>query len=131
MLGQDHADRRQLRHLMATEPPLQLPLLRGELPAAAPACRRKVIDDLIDVILRSQFPARVRMPALPARLAPLTLPRINSFALARASARRSARVFGGSDDGGLELVPRVLARLGLQMIQPLLQVPHPCRRDRE
>jgi hypothetical protein len=52
MLGPDHADRRQLRDLMATEPPPRLLLGASEL-ATAPATRvRVVIDDLIDLILR-------------------------------------------------------------------------------
>ena len=51
MLGPDHADRRQLGNLMATEPPARAALLSCEL-AAAPAARiGVVIDDLINLIL--------------------------------------------------------------------------------
>jgi hypothetical protein len=51
MLGPDHADRRQLGNLVATEPPARTALLSYEL-AAAPAARiRVVIDDLINPML--------------------------------------------------------------------------------
>jgi hypothetical protein len=88
---------------MATEPALQ-PLLLGEERATTAAARIwEVIDDLIDLILRLEFAARALMPSCAPGL-PGTPPswRINSFAFA--SARRSARDFGGSEDGGLELV---------------------------
>jgi len=66
MLGPDHADRRQLSDLMATEPPLGLLLTGGE-PATAPATRlRIVIDDLIDLILRRALATRTPMSRLPA-----------------------------------------------------------------
>ena len=89
---------------MATEPPPRPPLLGGELASAAAARIRVVIDDLIDLILGPQLATRTRVPGLTASLALLALPRISSLAFARASARRCARVFGGSDDGGRELV---------------------------
>src|SRR5438045_2765363 len=58
MLGPDHADRRQLSDLVATEPPPGLLLLSGEL-ATTPAARLRVmIDDLIDLILRAQLATR-------------------------------------------------------------------------
>ena len=62
-----------------------------------------MIDDLIDLILGTQLATRTPMPGLPASLALLPLPH-QLLAFARASARRCARVFGGSLDGGLELV---------------------------
>jgi hypothetical protein len=51
MLAPDHADRRQLTDLMATEPPLGLPLLGSELATTAAARIREMIDDLINLIL--------------------------------------------------------------------------------
>ena len=74
MLGPGHADRRQLAHLVAAEPPARPALLIIE-PAPATATRiRIVIDDLIDLILRLQIATRTLMPGLPTRLAPLALP---------------------------------------------------------
>jgi hypothetical protein len=52
MLGHEHADRRQLGDLVATEPPARpaLPIIE---PTPATATRiRVVIDDLIQLILR-------------------------------------------------------------------------------
>ena len=62
-----------------------------------------MIDDLIDLILRPQLPTRTPVARLSASL---TLPTLTTqfFAFSRASARRCARVFGGSLEGGLELV---------------------------
>ena len=74
MLGPDHADRRQLGDLMATEPPLRAPLLGGERAAAPTARVRVVIDDLIDLILGTELATRTPMPRLPAGLALLALP---------------------------------------------------------
>ncbi len=48
---------------------------------------------------------------------------MNSFAFARASARRCARVFGGSNDAPRTRA-RILTRPGLQPTQPLLQRLH-------
>ena len=51
MLGQDHADRRQLGDLVATEPPA-LTALAIIKPTPAPAARLRIeIDDLIHLIL--------------------------------------------------------------------------------
>jgi hypothetical protein len=73
MLGPDHADRRQLDGLMATESPRRATLIPIK-PASTPATRiRIVIDDLINLILRAQLTTRAPMPALPTRLALLAL----------------------------------------------------------
>ena len=73
MLGPDHADRRQLSDLVATEPPPRAPLPHAE-PAAAPTARlRIVIDDLINLILGTQLATRTPMARLTARLALPTL----------------------------------------------------------
>ena len=64
-----------------------------------------MIDDLIDLILSTELAPGALMPRLtrpPLRGSPSE--RMNSLAFARAFARRSARVFGRSDDGGRELV---------------------------
>ena len=74
MLGPDHADRRQLRNLMATEPPPRRRCSSGERATAPTARIRVVIDDLIDLILGPQLATGTPMPGLTARLAPLTLP---------------------------------------------------------
>lgn len=104
MLRPGHADRRQFGDLVATESPTGPALLLAE-PAPAPAAHLRVmINDLIDLILRPQPTTRTRVPKLPAGLAPPPSRRISSFAFARASARRCARVLGGSNDGDLELV---------------------------
>jgi hypothetical protein len=47
MLAPDHADRRQFRDLMTTEPAARPLLLGGELPGAPAARLRVVIDDLM------------------------------------------------------------------------------------
>jgi hypothetical protein len=71
MLGHDHADRRQLADLVATEPPTPtaLPLIKPTPATAAPI--RIVIDDLIHPILRLQIATRTRMPTLPTSLTAL------------------------------------------------------------
>ena len=89
--------------LVATEPPLGLALLDEVLGDRTAAGVRVVIDDLVHPILGAQLTARTTMPALTASLTPAPSRRISSFALARASARRCARVLGGSIDGGLAL----------------------------
>jgi hypothetical protein len=73
MLSHEHADRRQLGDLMATELSPRLPLFGGEL-ATAPTTRRWiVIDDLINLILGPQIATRTLVSGLPASLAPLAL----------------------------------------------------------
>jgi hypothetical protein len=127
MLGHDHADRRQLRELMATEPPPRMPLLGGKL-AATPAARlRIVIDDLIHLILRPEPAPRAPMPRLTAHLALLTLPAHQLLSLrARRRPPLSPR---------LRRIPRrrsrtrarILPRLLLQPPQPILMLLNPGR----
>jgi hypothetical protein len=69
MLDQQHADRRQLSDLMATEPAIGPALIERELAAATTASVRVVIDDLIDLVLGSELATRTAMQILPARLA--------------------------------------------------------------
>jgi hypothetical protein len=69
MLEHDHADRRQLRDLVAAEPATRSTLAGGELAAAPPTGVRIVIDDLIDLVLRRKLTARTRVPRLAASLA--------------------------------------------------------------
>jgi hypothetical protein len=74
MLDGDHADRRQLADLMATEPPARPTLLLLE-PTPAPTTRvRVVIDDLIDLILGPQLTTGTLMPWLPTSLTLLAFP---------------------------------------------------------
>jgi hypothetical protein len=73
VLGHDHADRRQLRDLVATEPAPRSLLVCGEL-TTAPATRLRVmIDDLIDLILGRELATSTPMPRLPTRPTPLPL----------------------------------------------------------
>ena len=125
VLGPDHADRRQLRDLVATEPPLRTPLLGGELTTAPTTRIREVIDDLIDLILRPQHATRTAMPRLPASLALLALPahqllrpRPRLRPPLRPRLRRIHRRRPGTRTG-------VLTRRSLQTTQPLLQLLHP------
>jgi hypothetical protein len=74
MLSHDHADRRQLADLVATEPPARpaLPVIK---PASAPATRVwVVIDELIHLILRLEIATGTRMSGLCTTLATLALP---------------------------------------------------------
>jgi hypothetical protein len=74
MLGHDHADRRQLADLVATEPPAWPALLIIKPASASTARIRVVIDDLIHLVLRPELATRTPMPRLTARIALLTLP---------------------------------------------------------
>jgi hypothetical protein len=74
MLGEDHADRRQLGDLMATEPPTRPLLLSCELSAAPAARIREVIDDLIHLIRRPVLTTSATVSGLSTRLTALTLP---------------------------------------------------------
>src|SRR5512134_841078 len=74
MLAEDHADRRQLGNLVATEPTARpLLLVRLKPSAAAAADLRIAIDDLIHLIGRLQLATRATMPRLPALFATLAL----------------------------------------------------------
>ena len=73
VLGHEHADRRQLADLVATEPPAR-PLLLSIEPAPASATRpRKVINDLIHLILRLELTTRTQVPRPPTSRSSLTL----------------------------------------------------------
>jgi hypothetical protein len=69
MLDQDHVDRRQLGHLVATEPAIRPTLVAGELVTARATSIRIVIDDLIHLILGLQLTTRTQVPRLTARVA--------------------------------------------------------------
>ena len=88
MLDHDHTDRRQLGDLAAAEPATGLTLLDRELMAAPAARIRVVIDDLIDLILGLQNRPAPRCPDWPPALPWAPSRPSNSFAFARASARR-------------------------------------------
>ena len=130
MLGQDHADRRQLGDLVATEPPARpaLPIIE---PASASATRiRVVIDDLIHLILGLQLATRTPMPGLPTRPAPLTLP---AHQLLRLRTRlrpplrpRLRRIHRRRPRARA----RILTRLLLQPPQPILMLLNPAARSR-
>ena len=127
MLGHDHADRRQLADLVATEPPARpaLPVIK---PASTSATRlRVVIDELIHMILRLEIATRTRMSGLHTTLATLILPAHQLLGL-RASLRPPLRPRLGRI---LRRRPRartrVLARLRLQPPQPLLVLHDPAR----
>ncbi len=125
MLGPDHADRRQLSDLTATEPPPGPPLVRGEL-ATTPAARlRIVVDDLIDLIGGTQLATRTPMPGLTASLTLLALPAhqlLGFRSCLRTPLRPGLRRIGRRRLGTRA---RVLTRRSLQTTQPLLQLPHP------
>jgi hypothetical protein len=63
-----------------------------------------VIDDLIDLILRSELAPRAVVARLAAGLAPLTVSPKQLLGLGPRLGAASCRVFGGSQDGGLELL---------------------------
>jgi hypothetical protein len=69
VLDQQHADRRQLGDLVASEPAAWAPLILTDLVAAAPARRRVVRDDLIDLILGREPTACTAVTLLRSRLA--------------------------------------------------------------
>src|SRR4051794_23225689 len=69
MLAHEHADRRQITHLVAAEPPARLALPHIEPMSTAAARLRIVIDDLIHLIFRPQLTTRTPMPGLPTSLA--------------------------------------------------------------
>jgi hypothetical protein len=73
MLGVDHRDRRQLRHLLATRTSRRHLLRVGELVPAAATRLRVVIDDLRDLVLGQKLAPRPLVTGLAARIAPTTL----------------------------------------------------------
>jgi len=62
VLDRDHADRRQLGDLLATESTGRPTLAITESVSAAAALLRVVINDLIDLILRLQIATRTPVP---------------------------------------------------------------------
>jgi hypothetical protein len=128
MFGHDHADRRQLGDLMATEPPARpaLPIIE---PTSASATRiRIMIDDLIHLIPRLEFATRTAMPGLPTSLAPLALPAHQLFGL-RTRLRSPLRSrFGRIHRRRPGTRARVLPRLLLEPPQP---IPVPLNPSRE
>jgi hypothetical protein len=64
MLTHDHADRRQLPDLMATEPARRPALFCSESTPAVAARIRVVIDELIHLILGLQLATSAAMPGL-------------------------------------------------------------------
>ena len=73
MLGPAHADRRQLRDLVAAEPPARAVLLGCERTTAPTTRIRVVIDDLINLILGLKLTTRTRVPRLPTSSTPFSL----------------------------------------------------------
>src|SRR5436309_1019455 len=127
MLGHDHADRRQLADLMATEPPTR-PALPNIKPASATATRvRVVIDDLIHLILGPQLTAGTPMPRLTTSLTALAFP-AHQFLGLRASLRPPLRPrLRRIHRRRLGARARVLTRLILQPPQPILVQFNPAR----
>ena len=113
--------------LVAAEPPAR-PALPNIEPAPAAAARlRIVIDDLIDLILRSQLTTRTPMPRLPTSLTPLALPTHQLLGL-RASLRPPLRPrLGRIHRRRLRTRPRILPRLLLQPPQPIPVLLNPTR----
>ena len=127
MLGHDHADRRQLADLVATEPPAR-PALPNIEPTSASATRlRVVIDDLIHLILGPQLTTRTPMPGLPTSLAALAFSAYQFLGLRaslrpplRPRLRRIHRRRRGTR-------ARILACLLLEPPQPILVLLNPAR----
>ena len=127
MLDADHADRRQLSDLMATEPPAGMPLLVAELAPASTTRCRVVIDDLIDLILGLELAPSTRMPALPARATLLAFT-THQFLGLRTRLRTPLRPrLGGIRGRWPRARARVLARLLLQSLQTILVLSKPIR----
>jgi hypothetical protein len=74
VLKHEHADRRQLGELMAAEPARRPALVDRKLATASAASIGIVIDDLVDLVLRREFPTRAAMSRLTARRARRALP---------------------------------------------------------
>ena len=127
MLGQDHAGRRQLKDLVAAEPPGR-PALLIIKPMSASATRVwVVIHDLIHLVLRFEITTRTRMPRLPALRSALSLPPHHLFGL-RTRLRPPLRArLGRICRRRLGTGARILARLLLQAPQPILVLADPAR----
>jgi hypothetical protein len=127
MLDHDHADRRQLADLVATEPTARpaLPIIK---PTPASATRiRVVIDDLIHLILRLELATRTPMPELPTSLAALPVPPHQLLRL-RARLRTPLRPrLRRIRRRRLGTRARVLASLLLEPLQPILMLLKPAR----
>ena len=124
VLGHDHADRRQLRDLVATEPAPGSLLVSGEL-ATAPTTRlRVVIDDLIDLILGRELATSPPMPRLPTSPTPFSL-RAHQLLRLRARLRPPLRTrLRRIRRRRPRTRPRVLTRRSLQTTQALLERLH-------
>ncbi len=127
VLAHDHADRWQLGDLVTTEPPARPTLPNNELASASAARIRVVIDDLIDLILGPQLTTRTPMPALPPSLATLAFP-THQFLRLRLGLRPALRPrLGRIHRRRLGASARVLPRLLLQPLQPILVLLNPGR----
>lgn len=73
MLAEPDRGRWQFRDLVTARPMTRSLLCVTELTATARALIREMIDDLIDLILRTQLATRARMPILGALLALLAV----------------------------------------------------------
>ena len=127
IFGHDHADRRQLGDLVATEPPAR-PALRIIEPTSASATRiRIVIDDLIHLILGLEFATRTAMPGLATSLAPLGLPAHQLLGFrTRLRSPLSARL-RRIHRRRLGTRARILPHLLLQPPQPIIVLLDPAR----
>jgi hypothetical protein len=127
MLAHLHADRRQLRHLMATEPPTRAALLFTEPMPASTARVRVVINDLIDLIVGPQLTTGTPMPGLPTSLAALAVPAHQLLRL-RARLRTPLRPrLRRIRRRRRRTRARVLASLLLEPLQPILVLRKPAR----
>ena len=116
MLGHDHADRRQLSDLAATEPSARTALLIIKPPPASATRVWVVIDDLIHLILRFEIAPRTLVPGLPTLRSALALPAHQLFGL-RTGLRPPLRArLGRIGRRRLRTSARILTRLLLQAL---------------
>ncbi|MGH2886794.1 MAG: hypothetical protein ACRDPA_29565, partial [Solirubrobacteraceae bacterium] len=125
MLGQDHADRRQLGDLAATKPTAGTALRMIEPTSASTTRIRVVIDDLINPILRAQLTTRTPMPALPTSLAPLTFSAHQFLGLRPGLSPPLRARLGRIHLWRLGARARVLPRLLLEPLEPILVLHDP------
>jgi hypothetical protein len=126
VLGPDHADRRQLSDLVATEPAARPALAIIEPASTIAALLRIVIDDLIDLILRAQLTTGTPVPRLTASLALLALATHQLLRLRtrfRTPLRPRLRWIHRRRPGARA---RVLTCLLLQSLQPILVLLEPA-----